>query len=206
MLFVVEGIDGCGKSSVISGLRGILGEEKFSYLSDPGSTKFGRSLRDALKDGAVPLCRNAQLLAFTAARAQLADELIRPALEAGRHVVCDRYLLSTYAYQEVQPRTLLDLNSEFCYGILPDLNVVVEVSVEEALARMTSRPGGCTDRFDRDRELLSRVSGRYRSQFCQMFGKTVYVDGMKERQKVVNDVAGAILDRLQQGDGGQASR
>ena len=192
MLFAIEGIDGCGKSTVVEGLRRMLGEERFVYASDPGSTKFGAGLRSILKDGSVPLCGNAQLLAFTAARAQLVDEVIRPAAERGAHVVCDRYVLSTYAYQGVQPRTLIDLNEQFCFGVLPDLNVIVDVSVDEALARSSVRTG--RDRFDRDRSFLEKVVERYGSMYCPMFGKVVRVDGMKPRGDVVNDVLGAIVN------------
>lgn len=192
MFVALEGIDGCGKSTVVEGLRRMLGEDRYVFLSDPGSTAFGAALRGILKDRKVPLCANAQLAAFTAARAQMVDEVIGPALEKGLNVVCDRYLLSTYAYQEVWPRVLLDLNDEFCHGILPDVNVIIEVNVDEAMARTSIRTGG--DRFDGDRSVMERVAGRYRSKFCPMFGKVVYVDGCKDRQEVLNDVAGVIVN------------
>ena len=103
MFFSFDGIDGTGKSTQLSmfcdWLRGV-GREVVD-CRDPGSTPLGERVREIVlhSDAQTPIGRRSEMLLYMAARAQLVDEVIRPALEAGKIVVSDRYLLANLAYQ-----------------------------------------------------------------------------------------------------------
>lgn len=98
MFIALEGIDGSGKTTQAARLAAALGEETL-LVREPGGTTAGERIRELLKDGEVMLDPMAELLLFLAARAQLVSEVIRPAIEAGRDVVCDRFGDSSIAYQ-----------------------------------------------------------------------------------------------------------
>ena len=98
MFVTLEGVDGAGKSTQARLLAEALGPDTV-LLREPGGTPVGERLRDLLKDGSIELTPRAELLLFCAARAELVERVIRPALDAGRDVVCDRFVDSTVAYQ-----------------------------------------------------------------------------------------------------------
>lgn len=155
-LFVTfEGIDRSGKTTQAGMLLEALGEEAIG-VREPGGTPAGERVREVLKDPAVELSPEAEALLFAAARAELVGAIIRPALEAGRVVVSDRYLDSSLAYQG-SARGLgveeIDRINHFATGGLePDLTVLLELDAEAAAAR-----GAEKDRFEREGEALQRA-------------------------------------------------
>ena len=98
MFVTLEGIDRSGKTTQAALLREALGPDTL-LLREPGGTEAGERIRDLLKDPELELDPRAELLLFCAARAELCASVIRPALDAGRDVVCDRFVDSTAAYQ-----------------------------------------------------------------------------------------------------------
>jgi dTMP kinase len=100
-----EGSEGCGKSTQIQALAKTLEAQGHSVCltREPGGTALGESLRNLIQHDSAgeAMCPEAELLLFAASRAQLAREFIQPALEAGKIVLCDRYLDSTTVYQGV---------------------------------------------------------------------------------------------------------
>ncbi len=98
MFVTLEGVDGAGKSTQAGLLAEALGPATL-LLREPGGTPAGERLRDLLKDASVELTPRAELMLFCAARAELVERVIAPAIEAGRDVVCDRFVDSTVAYQ-----------------------------------------------------------------------------------------------------------
>ena len=101
---VLDGIDGCGKSTQARLLVTAL-EERWDggvlHVREPGSTAVGEALRELLLFRDLELGAEVEALLFTAARRQMLDEVVEPALAAGRAVVCERFHPSTYAYQAV---------------------------------------------------------------------------------------------------------
>src|SRR5688572_11610264 len=100
--FVLDGIDGCGKSTQAARLVAALGSGPAGpalHLREPGSTPAGERIRALLLDPETALAPAAQVLLFAAARRQMLEELVAPALQLGRHVVCERFHPSTVAYQ-----------------------------------------------------------------------------------------------------------
>jgi dTMP kinase len=139
----VEGIDGSGKSTQARLLADRLRQEgeSVSLLHDPGTTALGERIRALLLDqsGELPPAPFAEVSLFLAARVQLLEELIEPALARGEVVVCDRYLDSTLAYQGagrgLDLEALLDLHQLAGAGRMPDLTLLLDLEVEAARER-----------------------------------------------------------------------
>ncbi len=150
-LFIVfEGLDGSGKSTQARLLVRRLRRRAYPSLltHEPGGTPLGESLRRLLKlrpDN----CSFAELVLFIAARAQLVEEVVRPALETGVTVVADRYAASTVAYQghgrELPLALVEQLNHAATGGLNPDLTVLLDLPAEVALAR---KSGAGVDTFE----------------------------------------------------------
>jgi dTMP kinase len=158
MIFVLDGIDGSGKTTLAEYLRNRLreltGQPAVYMFRDPGGTPAGERIRAVVKDGDVPMCANAQMLAFSAARAQLAHEAILPIHEDGGIVILDRWWFSTWAYQSIQgvDPTLIEHIAEHTAKVPLDPKACfwMEVEPERALRRVQQRdtnPRG-HDRFD----------------------------------------------------------
>jgi dTMP kinase len=148
-LFVTfEGVDRAGKTTQARMLVDALGDRALA-VRDPGSTAAGERVREILKDTSVELGPATEALLFAAARAELVAGVIRPALEAGRVVVSDRYLDSSLAYQgEARGLGIEDVarvNRFATGGLEPDVTFLLELSSEEAAART-----GEGDRFENE--------------------------------------------------------
>lgn len=166
-LFVVlDGVDGCGKSTQARRLAerfATLGGPSPLHLREPGSTRVGEALRALLLDPDSTIGPTSETLLFASARAQMLEELVQPALEEGRHVVCERFNPSTFAYQAwaggLEPDRVLGLLHEWCNRPTPDLELILELDVDEALRRR----GAESDRIEaRGDEYLARVAEGYR--------------------------------------------
>jgi dTMP kinase len=151
----LEGIDRSGKTTQAALLAEALGPETL-LLREPGGTPLGERVRELLLDPALELGPGVELLLFSAARAALAGQVVGPAREAGRDIVCDRFIDSTAAYQGVARGlgvdTVEQLNSVVIGSCTPDLTVLLRIDPERAEARGQQRlaAGGAdgSDRFE----------------------------------------------------------
>lgn len=162
MFVSLEGIDGSGKSTQAKLLAEDLGEGTVS-AREPGGTAAGELIRDLLKQPNLELDPLAELLLFCAARAELVAEVIRPALDEGSDVVCDRFSDSSVAYQGVARGLGADRVEELCDlatdGLWPDLTIVLHLDPSEATERISDR---AADRFEGEGvELQHRVAAGY---------------------------------------------
>jgi len=136
-----EGPEGGGKTSQIRELyRRLRNGHDVLLVREPGGTPIGDQIRDVLHDHAnVGMLSNTELLLFSASRAQLVGEVIRPALDRGMVVLCDRYADSTYAYQGyglgLDVNTLRVITDFATGGLAPDLTIYLDLPVEEGLRR-----------------------------------------------------------------------
>jgi dTMP kinase len=155
-LFVsLEGVDGSGKSTQARLLAEALGPETV-LIREPGGTDAAERIRELLADPALEIDPFAELLLFSAARADLVSRVIRPALEEGRPVVADRFADSSIAYQGgargLGTSHVLSLTDTVIDGLWPDLTVLLRVDPEVGLGRAE---GG--DRFEAEGVELQRA-------------------------------------------------
>src|SRR3954449_2010799 len=187
-LFVAfEGIDRSGKTTQARLLCDKLGEEALG-VREPGGTEVGERVRELLKDPSVELTPEAEALLFAAARAELVARVIRPALEAGKVVVSDRFLDSSLAYQgharglgEGEIRLVNDWGTA---GLAPDLTVLLRIAPAEAAAR-----AGETDRFEDEGLALQRaVADAYDAMAAAEPARWRAVDASRDPDLVAADL------------------
>ena len=169
-----EGGEGCGKSTQVARLKGALQAEgvEVVLVREPGGTWLSEEVRKLIKDQDVDApCDRAELLLFLAARAQLVRNVIRPALEAGKWVVSDRFSDSTLAYQGYGRGLPLDVirmaNDFACDGLVPDLTIFMDVSPETSRARRLRRESATNETADR----IEREGAEFHARIRRGFGE-----------------------------------
>ena len=194
MFVSFEGIDGCGKTTQAALLAASLRRDGIEvvHTREPGGTPLGEKLRELVLHG-DHVAPWAEAALYAAARAQHVDQVIRPALDRGATVVCDRYLDSSAAYQgggrELGLDTVYELNLAVVGGLLPDRTFLVEVSPEEAERRV----GGTGDRIERDGVALwARAAAAYAELARRFPERYVVVDG----ERAVEQIAEEVRERL----------
>jgi dTMP kinase len=191
-----EGLDGSGKTTQARLLVEAWRREGREVVAtrEPGGTPLGEQVRSILLGG-DEMSPWAEAALFAAARAELVDRVIAPALQAGRDVVSDRYVDSSLAYQGIARKlgveAVLELNLRATRGLLPDQAVLVLVDPEEALRR--TRAG---DRIERESlEFHRAVDGGYRA-LAEMFpDRILAVDGTLPADEIAEHIRGRLRDR-----------
>lgn len=150
----LEGGEGAGKSTQVRALAAALEERGVPVLvtREPGGSEGAEAIRALLMQGeATRWSAHSEALLFAAARADHVEKVIRPAIGAGRWVICDRYLDSTRAYQGaaggVDDAAILALHAFGSRGLLPDRTFLLALPAEEGAARAAARDGAGADRF-----------------------------------------------------------
>ena len=155
MFISLEGVDGSGKSTQARLLAEALGPETIS-IREPGGTEAAERIRELLADGTVSLAPMAELLLFLAARADLTERVIVPALEAGTDVVADRFSDSSVAYQGsargLGVGEVISLCDQATEGLWPDLTLLLKIDPELSLVRTDGE-----DRFESEGLELQRA-------------------------------------------------
>jgi len=192
---VLEGGEGCGKSTQTELLAAHLGAEA---TREPGGTEIGERIRAILLDRRLGrLDPRAELMLLLAARAEHVTERIRPWLDAGRDVVCDRFSGSTLAYQGYGRGLPLDeitaANDLCCAGLAPDLVILLDLPIADGAARR-EQPD---DRFEKeDGAFFARVA----EGFCELAladpEHWVVVDASGTREEVADRVRAVVAARL----------
>ena len=195
-----EGIEGCGKSTQAKMLYEHLIEEGCGVLAtrEPGSTNIGCIIRETLLTTKyAEMDPRTELLLFAACRAQHVQELVKPALAAGKTVVCDRYTDSTLAYQAYGrglPFVEVERISDWAAaGVVPDLTFLLDLPVETALKRIAK------DQLDRIERADRAFHERVRDGFLALAGmypeRFRVLDAAKEPMGIHRDIS-AVIDKL----------
>ena len=207
-LFIVfEGGEGCGKSTQTRALQRRLSRDGFRAVMtrEPGGTRLGERVRRHLKQsGETRISPLAELFLIATARAQLVSEVIRPELEKGKTVICDRFTPSTLAYQGygrgLDTDAIRHVNDIATDGMSPDLIVLLDIPVEVGLSRKKSKDG---DRFESESlSFHARVRRGYLDLAQADPGRWLVVDGRLPRkaiEKKIWDRVCILLQREQDG-------
>ncbi len=200
---MLEGLDGAGTTTQAGLLEEYLRKRGLSCLTtfEPTPHPIGRLIRDALSGRLgstdspqrAPLSEAALCLLFAADRIEHSLEIAR-SRSHGTHVICDRYVLSSIAYQSLDPTITAQRVIDVNHGIaVPDLTLYVDVAVAECLKRLASRKDSPT--VYEEREMLERIEANYKAAMPLYeihFGPVVHVDGAQSREAV----HAAIVSRL----------
>ena len=169
IFITLEGGEGAGKTTHIATIERWFTERGHAVVAtrEPGGTALGERIRELLLDRAIDMATDTELLLMFAARAEHIARVVRPALAAGKTVVCDRFIDATYAYQGggrgIEHARIRALEAWTLAGLQPDLTLLFDVSVDEGLRRAEAR--GNLDRFEREqRDFQERVRAAYRAR------------------------------------------
>ncbi|MFU8826578.1 MAG: dTMP kinase [Brevefilum sp.] len=203
MFITLEGPEGSGKTSQLPALAEFLRGAGYDIVvtREPGGTAVGDQIREVLMNlQNVSIIPRTEILLFLAARAQHVEELIRPALAAGKVVLCDRYGDSTLAYQGFGHRTdlktlqtLLDFSTG---GLKPDLTLLVDVPVELGMTRKRANSSEWNRLDAYDLAFHERVRQGYFALAEAEPVRWMIIDATEEKQQVQEALRQAILDRL----------
>jgi dTMP kinase len=154
MLVTFEGVEGSGKTTQIELLCTYLTEKGYGVVKtrEPGGTAFGEALRKVSLERDLKVLPFSELLVFMAIRAQHVEEIIIPALQEGKIVICDRFVDATYAYQgygrDINLGIIETLNRLVTKGIRPNLTILLNCTPTVGLKRKATTAGHKTDRFE----------------------------------------------------------
>jgi dTMP kinase len=194
-----EGIEGVGKSTQLESARALLSARGMDVLAtrEPGGTPLGERLRALVLSREESLGAATELLIMLAARAEHVARVIRPALERGAWVLCDRYSDATFAYQGggrgLSDRQIAPLAAFAESGLRPDLTLLLDAPVPVALARARGR-GGAGDRFEAETAaFFQRVRARYLRRARTARRRIRVINAARPADQVAAAVAKAIL-------------
>jgi dTMP kinase len=195
----LEGIEGSGKSTQAKKLAGALRRRghRVVLVRDPGSTALGRGLRRVLLHSRQALSPLSEALLFFAARLQLVEEQIRPALARGRVVVCDRFHDSTIAYQGDAGggdlAWLEQAGRRVVGGVMPNLTIVLDVPARVGLARL----GGTHDRIEgKGKAFHGRVRRGFRRLARREPKRIILLDGTQPAAALQQNIVELVMRQL----------
>jgi len=196
VFFSIDGGDGVGKSTQVALLCQWLTQSGYSVVScrDPGSTRLGEAVRELLlhRQDLHP-SRRSEMLLYMAARAQLAEEVIRPALQQGKIVVSDRYLLANVVYQGygggLDVEALWQVGEVATGGLMPELTLLLDMPAEVALARIARTH----DRMEQQGlEFHRRVREGFLKEAQRQPERIVVIDADRPVELVQADIRAAV--------------
>ncbi len=191
-----EGLEGCGKSTHVKRLAETLGAVA---TREPGGTRIGAMLREILADpDNIDIDPRTELLLMTADRAQLMTQVIEPALDAGQHVVSDRSVYSTLAYQGygrgLDVDTIRSINEWALNQTLPDIVVWIQIPRDEAERRLAKRN---LDRFEREgADFFARIADGFAEMAAADPARWIIIDGTLPKDDVQASIQAAVTARL----------
>lgn len=196
---VLDGPDGSGKSTQLTLLRDYLiglGAE-VRTVHDPGGTEVGEKIRSVLLDKETghmePMC---EMLLFMASRAQLIEERVRPALEAGKVVLCDRFISATIAYQGaagIESKTVIELGNLAVGDLWPDLTIILDAPVDVGMERIELGRKCPGDRMETKGLSFHQAVRRIFKELPEYYPRPVaYVNADRKPEEVFESILDAL--------------
>lgn len=204
-LITFEGSEGCGKTTQITMLAQRLEGmgKKVVITREPGGTLIGEKIRALLQDPAntgeiTPIT---ELLLFSAARAELVEQLIKPALERGEIVICDRFFDSTFVYQgiarSVDLKVIDQLKAIAVGSLKPDLTLLLDLDPEAGIKRAGERQSGTLDRIEAESlEFFKSVRQAYLDLALSEPDRFTVIDGELSVAEIEAIVGSTVQDKL----------
>lgn len=200
--FVLEGIEGSGKTTQINFLKEAF--EKIGYrvliVREPGGTVFGEKLRQAILQSTTEINSLAEAYLFSSSRAQLLSEVVLPELEKPKTIILmDRFLFSTIAYQGIArglgPEVVISMHQFFPLNIIPHLSLYIKISVETSLQRQLKR-NMPKDYFEsRGKDFYLKLTQGY-DACLGMFSSFIYINGELKTEEVSDQIFKALSKRI----------
>lgn len=202
IFITMEGPDGAGKSTQIDLLRGYLLERGYDIIvcREPGGTVISEAIREViLNKDYKNMGHMTELLLYAAARAQLVEEVIQPALEEGKVVICDRFIESSAVYQGIARGMGIDLVYEinqFAVGsTMPDITILLDIDAETGIGRKKQQAE--LDRMESEKlEFHKKVVEGYRLLAERDKNRMVKIDGRNSIQEIHRQIKGAVNNTL----------
>ena len=201
-LISVEGLDGAGKTTLVTALAEALGARgrDVRVLREPGGAELSERIRALVKDPALAVSARAEALLYAAARAQLVEEEVEPLLERGTLVLLDRFTDSSLAYQGagrgLGVEAVSELNRFATGGVEPTLTLLLRVAPATGRARAAGR-SAAADRLEREAEaFFAAVAGAYDALAAAEPGRFAVIDAEQPPERVL-DAALAAVDQLE---------
>jgi dTMP kinase len=191
---VIEGLDGSGKTSLSKMLAEKLGAV---YTFQPSGGPIGLLARDVLAKR-VTVCTRALAAIFAADRAEHTENTVKPALESGRHVICDRYYMSNMVYQggEMPPDTIFMINKLLIPEELfvPDLTVFIDALPKDCIERINADKSRGSRNLYEETDELTEIRERYLQAITSAPGRVAVIDGSGSLCDVMKRIEGMLGD------------
>jgi dTMP kinase len=201
-LITIEGVDGAGKTTLATGLERALAEAgvEVRLLREPGGVQASEAVRALVKDPALRIGARTEALLYAAARAQLVEEALEPALAAGEWVLLDRFVDSSLAYQgagrELGIEAVRELNLFATGGLTPDRTLLLTLDPASAQARADAR-GEALDRLEQGgAAFFGRIADGYLQLAAQEPARFRRLDAALPPEQVVAQAIDALQDLL----------
>ncbi len=202
-----EGLDGCGKSTQLENLAVTLRRDGIEVVTarEPGGTAIGEGIRAVLLNSRTAgLDAHAEMALMFASRAQLIAEVIRPALEAGKWVLCDRFTDSTEAYQgggrQLGSEAVLRLHELLCGGLWPELTILMDSDVASSVKRARRRNQDAAqdeNRFEKENAaFFTRVHETFLAIAQREPQRVALIDARPPMETVREEIVRVVRERL----------
>ena len=201
-MVVFDGSNGAGKTTVINEVEKYIAQKGLDVVltREPGGTNIGEKIRNIILDPTTPeMCDTTELMLFGAGRAQHIQEKIKPALQAGKIVISDRFDAATFSFQHyargIDLTNIMQINDLALAGFKPDMNVILDLDPVEGLNRVMSRGEGLDRLEDEKLDFLVKARNGYLTQAKEQPERFEVIDASQSKAAVLSDAI-KVIDAL----------